>query len=87
MIHKLGDDEVKFKLALSLHAADNEKRSQIIEHQQHEPVGRFGQDALKHYYAKTGNPVTYEYIVFKDFNDTTKDAVNLANFCKHVPPR
>lgn len=86
MIHKLGDDEVKFKLALSLHAADNEKRSQIMSINNSNPLEDLA-DALKHYYAKTGNPVTYEYIVFKDFNDSVKDAVNLANFCKHVPSK
>ena len=30
MIHKLGDDEVKFHLALSLHAANDEKRNKIM---------------------------------------------------------
>ena len=84
MIHKLGDDEVKFKLALSLHAADNEKRSQIMSINNSNPLEDLA-DALKHYYAKTGNPVTYEYIVFKDFNDAPEDAANLARFCKHVP--
>ena len=31
MIRKLGDDEVKFNLALSLHAANDKKRSEIME--------------------------------------------------------
>jgi 23S rRNA (adenine2503-C2)-methyltransferase len=86
MIHKLGDDEVKFKLALSLHAADNEKRSQIMSINDTNPLEDLAA-ALKHYYAKTGNPVTYEYIVFKDFNDTVQDARNLARFCKHIPSK
>jgi len=84
MIHKLGDDEVKFKLALSLHAADNEKRSKIMSINNKNPLEDLA-DALKHYYSKTGNAVTYEYIVFKDFNDSIQDAKNLAAFCKHVP--
>ncbi|MNY28238.1 putative dual-specificity RNA methyltransferase RlmN [compost metagenome] len=42
-------------------------------------------DALKYYFAKTKNPVTYEYIVFNDFNDSLQDAKELAQFCKHVP--
>ena len=42
-------------------------------------------EALKYYYAKTHNPVTYEYIVFNDFNDELSDAAELAAFCKHVP--
>lgn len=86
MIHKLGDDEVKFKLALSLHAADNEKRRKIMSINDTNPLEDLA-TALKHYYAKTGNPVTYEYIVFKDFNDTVQDARNLARFCKHIPSK
>jgi len=42
-------------------------------------------DALKYYYAKTKNAVTYEYIVFDNFNDTLQDAAELAKFCKHLP--
>lgn len=42
-------------------------------------------DALKYYFAKTKNPVTYEYIVFNDFNDSLQDAAELAKFCKHLP--
>src|SRR3546814_14213104 len=42
-------------------------------------------DALKYYFSKTKNPVTYEYIVFNNFNDEIEDARELVLFCKHVP--
>ena len=42
-------------------------------------------EALKYYFAKTKNPVTYEYIVFNNFNDELTDAAELAAFCKHLP--
>ena len=42
-------------------------------------------EALKYYYAKTKNPVTYEYIIFDGFNDNIEDAAELAKFCKHLP--
>ena len=42
-------------------------------------------EALKYYFAKTKNPVTYEYIIFNDFNDQLQDAAELARFCKHIP--
>ena len=29
--------------------------------------------------------MTYEYIIFKDFNDELTDAAELAEFCKHIP--
>jgi 23S rRNA (adenine2503-C2)-methyltransferase len=84
MIKKLGDDQVKFNLALSLHAANDEKRNTIMPINEQNSLKALA-DALKYYYAKTKNPVTYEYIVFDGFNDTLQDAIELARFCKHLP--
>jgi len=39
---------------------------------------------LNYFYDKTGERVTLEYIVFKDFNDAIKDAQELADFCYKV---
>ena len=60
MIKKLGDDDVKFNLALSLHATNDEARDKIMEINQQNSLGSLAQ-ALKYYYDKTGNMVTYEY--------------------------
>jgi len=84
MIEKLGDDEVKFNLALSLHAANDEKRNHIMPINETNTLEVLA-DALKYFYAKTGTRVTYEYIIFKGFNDEIQDARELADFCKHVP--
>ena len=84
MIKKLGDDQVKFNLALSLHAANDEKRNTIMPINEQNSLKALA-EALKYYFAKTKNPVTYEYIVFNDFNDEIQDAIELAKFCKHVP--
>jgi len=84
MIRKLGDDGVKFNLALSLHAANDEKRNTIMPINEQNSLKALA-DALKYFYAKTKNPVTYEYIVFDDFNDNIEDAAELAKFCKHIP--
>ncbi len=84
MIKKLGDDGVKFNLALSLHAADDVKRNEIMPINEQNSLKALA-EALKYYFAKTKNPVTYEYIVFNDFNDSLEDAAALVKFCKHVP--
>ena len=84
MIKKLGDDQVRFNLALSLHAANDEKRNQIMPINEQNSLQALA-EALKYYYAKTKNPVTFEYIVFHHFNDEIQDAKELARFCKHVP--
>ncbi|PVH25755.1 MULTISPECIES: 23S rRNA (adenine(2503)-C(2))-methyltransferase RlmN [Sphingobacterium] len=84
MIKKLGDDEVRFNLALSLHAANDEKRNEIMPINEQNTLKALA-EALKYYYAKTKNAVTFEYIVFHNFNDELEDAKDLAKFCKHIP--
>jgi len=84
MIKKLGDDGVKFNLALSLHAANDKKRNEIMPINEQNSLKAL-EEALKYYFSKTKNPVTYEYIVFNNFNDEIEDAMDLAKFCKHVP--
>ncbi|GAB4130583.1 MAG: 23S rRNA (adenine(2503)-C(2))-methyltransferase RlmN [Raineya sp.] len=86
MIMKLADDGFKCNLALSLHAANDEKRSQIMSINDSNKLNVL-RDALKYYFAKTKNPLTYEYIVFKDFNDSLQDAEELYRFTKHVPSK
>lgn len=84
MIKKLGDDQVRFNLALSLHAANDGKRNEIMPINEQNSLRSLA-EALKYYYAKTKNPVTYEYIVFNGVNDGLADAQELAAFCKHLP--
>ncbi|RYD58236.1 MAG: 23S rRNA (adenine(2503)-C(2))-methyltransferase RlmN [Sphingobacteriales bacterium] len=84
MIRQLGDDQVKFKLALSLHAANDRKRDEIM------PINETNNtdeliDALNHFYKMTKNEITFEYILFKDFNDSTKDADELVKLYRQVP--
>jgi len=86
MIAKLGDDNVKFNLALSLHAANEEKRSKIMPINESNNLDTLA-DALQHFYDKTGTRPTLEYIIFKDFNDGLNDAKELENFVKRVPSK
>jgi 23S rRNA (adenine2503-C2)-methyltransferase len=84
MIRKLGDDQVRFNLALSLHAANDEKRNKIMEINESNNLAELS-DALIYFHEKTGNRITFEYIIFKDFNDQPEDAYELAHFAKCVP--
>ncbi|SMO61743.1 23S rRNA (adenine(2503)-C(2))-methyltransferase RlmN [Solitalea koreensis] len=84
MIKKLGDDNVKFNLALSLHAANDEKRNEIMPINEQNSLSALA-EALQYFYHKTKNPITFEYIVFENFNDEIKDAAELVKFCKKVP--
>ena len=84
MIRQLGDDKVRFKLALSLHAANDKKRNEIM------PINETNDlkslvEALNHFYKHTGNEITFEYILFKNFNDSLQDADELIRIYRQVP--
>jgi 23S rRNA (adenine2503-C2)-methyltransferase len=84
MIRQLGDDGVRFKLALSLHAANDQKRNEIM------PINESNNlkaivDALNYFYQKTNNEITLEYILFKNFNDSIADADELIKIFRQVP--
>lgn len=84
MIRQLGDDGVKLNLALSLHAATDEKRGQIM------PINDTNNlkellASLNYFYEKTGNEITFEYILFKNFNDSISDAEDLIRVYRQVP--
>ncbi len=83
MIMKLGDDKVKFNLALSLHAANDEKRNKLMPINETNTLDNLA-EALLYFTEKTGTRPTFEYIVFKDFNDSIEDAQELVDYCKRV---
>jgi 23S rRNA (adenine2503-C2)-methyltransferase len=83
-IKQLGDDQVKFKLALSLHAANDKKRNEIMPINESNNIESLI-EALNYFYKKTGNEITFEYILFKDFNDSEKDAMELVKIYRQVP--
>lgn len=86
MIKKMADDQVKFNLAVSLHAALNETRSAIMPINDTNPLEELG-EALEYWYQKTKSKVTFEYVVWKGINDTPEHAQALLKFCKRVPSK
>lgn len=84
MIKKLGDDQVKFKLALSLHAANDAKRHEIMPINDSNNIKSLI-EALNYFFQKTKNEITFEYILFDNFNDNLKDADELIKIYRQVP--
>lgn len=83
-IKQLGDDKVKFNLALSLHAANDKKRAEIM------PINDANNiavliDALNYFHRQTKSDITMEYILFNNFNDSEGDANELIKICRQVP--
>jgi len=86
MIKKLADDKVKFNLAVSLHAANDTKRNEIM------PINETNNlkaliESLNYFYKATKSPITFEYILFANFNDSIEDADDLIKICRQVPSK
>jgi 23S rRNA (adenine2503-C2)-methyltransferase len=84
MIMKLGDDNVRFKLALSLHAPTDKKRNEIMPINETNNIKALV-EALNYFYKKTKNEITLEYILFQDFNDSIEDAEELTKLFRRIP--
>lgn len=83
-IRQLAVDNPKVQLAVSLHTADPEKRSELMPVNKSNGIDKLI-DALQFYHDKTGNRITFEYILMKDVNDQQGDAYELAMFCRNFP--
>ncbi|KAA3436039.1 23S rRNA (adenine(2503)-C(2))-methyltransferase RlmN [Rufibacter hautae] len=84
MIKKMADDGIKANLALSLHAANDTKRNEIMPINETNSLAAL-KEALVYYHQKTGRKVTYEYILLSNFNDNIEDAQELLQFSKIIP--
>ncbi|HKK75915.1 MAG TPA: 23S rRNA (adenine(2503)-C(2))-methyltransferase RlmN [Saprospiraceae bacterium] len=86
MIKRLADDASKVNLALSLHAADDAKRDQIMPINEQNNLDKL-MEAMQYYYQQTRNRISYEYIAFNNFNVSQDDAKNLLQLCQQFPVR
>lgn len=80
-IYDLADRKLQLTLSVSLHSADNDKRSEIM------PVNRTYNidkliEACRVYIEKTGRRVTFEYAVIDNVNSAEKDADKLADLLR-----
>jgi len=86
MIQKLADDGIKTNLALSLHSANNEKRSAIMPINDSNNLEMLA-EALNYWYDKTGIRPTLEYTVIEGVNDGPEEEKELVIFAKKFPSK
>ena len=86
IIKKIADQGVKFKLAVSLHSAINEKRTSIMPFNEKMSLSEL-EESLRYWYDKTKKIITYEYVVWKGINDTDNDISALVKLCKKIPSK
>ncbi len=83
-IYRFSDSDYKLNLAISLHAPSQEKRLEIMPIAKSNPLDRL-MKAAKYFTEKKGKRITFEYILFKGFNDSKDDAYELAKLIRGIP--
>lgn len=86
MIKMLADEDLRVKLALSLHSAIEHKRNEIMPFSDKFPLTDI-MDSLQYWYRKTGSVITFEYCVWGGINDTDEDIKALIKYCRQVPSK
>ena len=84
MIKQLGDDKVRFNLALSLHAPTDEKRDKIMAINETNNIAALVV-ALNYFYEQTKNDITLEYVLLQGENDSIEDAEELVKVYRKIP--
>jgi 23S rRNA (adenine2503-C2)-methyltransferase len=77
-IYEFTDTQLQVNLAISLHAPNNELRTQIMKINRGIPIEKL-MKSLDYYLEKTNRRITIEYILLKDVNDHQEEAEQLAD--------
>lgn len=82
-IRELADEPMQFRLAISLHGATDEVRSQIMPVNRKFPLAQLI-PAAKEFSEKHGRMITLEFILIEDVNDTLEQARKLADIAREL---
>src|SRR5699024_878174 len=81
-IYEFADKDIQVNLAISLHAPNNELRTNIMKINRAFSIEKL-MEAVKYYLDKTNRRITYEYILLQDVNDHKEEAEQLASLLYH----
>lgn len=82
-IRQYAHEDLQINLAISLHAPNNDLRTQIMKVNKAYPLEVL-MDAVRYYESTTSRRVTFEYIMLKDYNDSIVAAKELVKLLKGV---
>ena len=83
-IYQLADDGFSVTLTISLHAATDEERKQLLPIAQAYSIAEI-LSACKYYFEKTGRRFSFEYALVAGKNDNLQEADKLASLLKGLP--
>ncbi len=82
-IYKFTDENTQINLAISIHAPNDKLRSKLMPVNRRFPFDDV-MESLRHYMAKTGRRITFEYALIGGVNDRPEHAEELANVLKDM---
>src|SRR5205814_7721933 len=82
-IRRLASERLPVNLAVSLHAADDELRDELVPINRRYPLADLI-DACRDYFAIKGRRVSFEWALIDGVNDGTKDSAELAALARDV---
>lgn len=85
-IQKFAQEPEPFKLSVSLHAAMDSKRTELIPINAKYPLKPL-REVLKEFVGKKNKKLTFEYILLAGVNDTPEDAAALKNYIGDLPAK
>jgi len=80
-ITRLAGEGMELELSVSLHAASDKKRSEIVPANRTDPLKRL-LPAVRTYIEETGRKVTFEYVLLGSYNTTVEDARELVRLVR-----
>jgi 23S rRNA (adenine2503-C2)-methyltransferase len=86
MIRKCGQ-ELGVRLAISLHAVNDEIRDRIVPLNRKYPIKELLQACREYPGAKNARRITFEYIMLRDVNDGVADAKELVRLIRGIPAK
>ena len=81
-IYDFADTELQVNLAISLHAPNNDLRTQIMKINRAFPIEKL-MKSVDYYLSKMNRRITFEYIMLRDVNDHEREAKELAKLLKN----
>lgn len=82
-IRRMATEDLPVSLAVSLHAATNELRSELVPINNRYPIDELA-DACSEYVAASGRRLSFEWALIAGVNDTREQAIALADLCKEL---
>jgi 23S rRNA (adenine2503-C2)-methyltransferase len=82
-IERLALEDLQIELSISLHAADDKSRTQLMPINKKYPLAALIK-CCQEYIAKTNRQITFEYVLIKDFNSDLVCAQNLVKLLANL---